>query len=223
MRLIFCLLFYICIFISPVYAEGTIHQKTLDYVLQTPPYTNLSQLTFYLTKPYQDDYEKARAIAYYIASHVAYDEYLYNNGKKTRLQRKKRSPQEILQSKVGVCSDFALLFTTMSQMAGIRARTVNGHVFDVYENTYMVKRSKKPPHAWNYFDYKGRKVLVDTTWMAGGKTGYENYVTEFNHRQAINELKKKDLTYSVDPFYFDFNAKEEKEKFLQLHVSKNKI
>ena len=219
MRFILSALLYAFVVILPVCAEKEIHRETLDYVLQTPNYTNLSQLTRYLVKPYRTDYDKARAIAYYIASHIAYDEYMYNNNKKTKLRVKQRNPQEILQSKVGVCADFASLFTAMCQMAGIRVNTIHGYLFDVTEDLRVNKMHRNTrTHAWNYFEYQRRKVLVDVTGMAQGRTGYEEYVTNAKRRRAVNEIKKQNQTYGVTPFYFDFDEKEEKELYRKAHV-----
>lgn len=218
MRFISLALFYAFIVILPVHAEKEINRETLDYVLQTPNYTNLSQITRYLIKPYRTDYDKARAIAYYIASHIAYDEYLYNNNKKTSLRSKRNNAQDVLQSRVGVCTDFALLFKTMCQMAGIRAYTVHGYLFDVDNNMRVNKMHRDThAHAWNYFDYQRRKILVDVTGMAQGRTGYEEYVTNAKRQRAVNELKKQNKTYGVTPFYFDFNEKEEKELHHKTH------
>ena len=38
-------------------------------------------LARYLTRPYHNDYDKLQAIAYWIASHIAYDGYKYSGGK----------------------------------------------------------------------------------------------------------------------------------------------
>lgn len=223
MRFSFIILCALFCLLTPVYAQSDLHKQTLEHVLNAPNSRTLSSLTYYLTKPYRNDYSKARAIAYYIASHIAYDEYLFNNGKKTPLSTQKRKPDDILQSRVGICSDFALLFTKMCQIAGIRAQTVHGNIFDLDERMRVIHSHNPTQHAWNYFEYRGRKVFVDTTFMAGGTTGYDSYVTDIKHRRAVDKLKKENNTYSVNPYYFDFDPKQEAEQRHKKRVSRTRL
>ena len=62
------------------------------YVNKTPrdKEQTLTSLVSYLIKPLDDDYDKAKAIAFWIAGHINYDEYLYNNGQTTKLIRNYR-------------------------------------------------------------------------------------------------------------------------------------
>ena len=181
----------------------------------------MSGLALYLTKPYENDYDKAKAIAYYVASHIAYDEYLFNNGKKTNLRRYNNQPQKVLQNRAGVCGDYAKLFAALCQKAGIEAYIIHGNVFETDKNMRIIKpRGKETGHAWNYFKYQGHKVFVDVTFMSQGKTGYENYINNFKHRQAINKLKKEDKTYNITPFYFNFSEDEEARQEHKKHVAK---
>ena len=51
-----------------------------SYVDNTPRNVenNIAPLVRYLTKPFNDDYDKAKAIAYWIASRIYYDDFLYS-------------------------------------------------------------------------------------------------------------------------------------------------
>lgn len=221
--LIFCCVFSI---LTPTHAEQYIDEDMLDYTSNVPDRikTNISSLSQYLTKPYTNDYDKAKAIAYYVASHIAYDEYLFNNGKRTKLRRYHNKPQDVLQNKIGVCGDYAKLFTALCQKAGISAYTIHGIVFDVDENMHIIKhRGPANWHAWNYFKYQGRKILVDVTFMSQGKTGYEDYINNFKHRQAVNKLKKEDNIYDITPFYFNFTEEEEVRQKYQKHIAKKML
>ena len=48
------------------------------------PFESGEKIKDFLEKPFDNDYDKAKAIAFWIASHIYYDEYLYNNGGASR-------------------------------------------------------------------------------------------------------------------------------------------
>ena len=69
-----------------------------------------------------------------------------------------RSLLQLLEVRKGVCSEFALLFTTLARAAGIPARVAAGLVY--------VGDDQKAfgPHAWNEVVLDGYWVSVDPTW-----------------------------------------------------------
>ena len=77
---LFCIL---CLFLiaHPIDVNATNYSsKRIErYVNKTPRKyeNNLSSLVSFLVKPLDDDYDKAKAIAFWIASRINYDEYLY--------------------------------------------------------------------------------------------------------------------------------------------------
>lgn len=189
------------------------------YVEETPRQKeeNLYSLVRYLTKPFNDNYDKAQAIAFWIASHINYDEYLFSNGKKTRLLNnyKSQTPQALLKSRAGICIDFAKLFQEMCQKAGIRAGIIRGHAFfiDPKNSLFREKKHHENYHAWNYFIYKSKKIYVDTTWMAEGSLSVSGTTTNLGHKNALKQMKRDNKYHSqtntFDDYYFDFNYKSE--------------
>ena len=229
--LLFLLAF--CVFADFSAAEAVIPGKIRSYVNKIPrsDENNLDTLVAYLTKPYNNDYDKASAIAYWIASRINYDQYMYNKGKPTELLKQKRIAEEknledvqtqpdgdILSTRVGICSDYANLFNRMAQTAGIQAGSVSG---------YISRNPKKPEvdntennrHVWNYFMHNGEKVYVDTTFMATAGLGYTPRITEKRRQESIEKWKKanakKSVVKNVRDFYFDFKYEKERGK---IHV-----
>ena len=92
---------------------------------------NIHVLTRHLIKPLDDDYDKAKMIAFWIASHINYDEYLYNDGQTSKLIKRYdgQDPNQLLSSRVGICGDFAKLFTAMCKQAGIFSGVVHGYAY----------------------------------------------------------------------------------------------
>ena len=196
-------------------------QQIERYVSKTPrkAENNINTLVKYLTHPFDDDFDKAKAIAFWIASRIKYDEYLYNKGGITRLIRNYngQTSQELLKSRVGICGDFALLFKDMCQKAGISAKIVHGYAYPT-NRRISTKEKQNAGHAWNVFKYKSHYIYVDTTFMAKGSTGVSsNYISNYTRQRALNKVKKENKYQSVlsdfDEYYFNFNYKKEiKEK-----------
>ncbi len=194
-------------------------QQIERYVNRTPreDENNLSTLVSYLTKPFDNDYDKAKAIAFWIASRINYDAYLYNNGKMSRLIKNYdgQEPLELLRSRVGICGDFANLFMAMCRKAGVRAYYIKGFAYPAGQSLTATDR-RNSGHAWNSFSYQGEKIYVDTTFMAKGKTAVSGSASQTGRRRALIDVKKdnkrKSQINDFDDFYFDFTYKDEKQK-----------
>jgi len=199
------------------YAKNYSSSQIERYVNKIPRKVenNMNTLVYYLTKPFDDDFDKAKAIAFWIASRIQYDEYLYNNGGTTRLIRNYngQSSSELLKSRVGICGDFALLFKDMCKKAGINAKIVHGYAYPARKRISL-KEKRNSGHAWNIFRYKTKNIYVDTTFMAKGSTGVTGkYISNYTRKKALNQIKKenryKSNIFDFDEYYFDFDYKKE--------------
>lgn len=201
-----------------------------NHAFNTPERYTKSKTTLvsYLTKPYNNDYDKLQSIAYWIASHIAYDSYKYNNGKTN--ERAMQYHYDILEARAGICSDFALLFSEMAQNAGIKnVEYVTGYVL---ENQYTLKRKYRQRefkndngHTWNKVTIDKRSFFVDTTFMAPGSIGNDrksNYVSSFKHKSDIakrTRTHRNEVNTNINEFYWDFTPKDELHKYNRVHVS----
>ena len=214
----FFLVFFLFVFTcNNLYATNYPSSRIKRYAIHTPRKVenDVATLTRYLTEPLDDDYDKAKIIAFWIASHINYDEYLYSNGKTSKLIRKYhgQTPQQLLKSRVGICGDFAELFNEMCKKAGIQSEEVHGYAYP--KKMHLTNRQKRANfgHAWNYFNYRGKKIYVDTTFMAGGVTGTKGGSHDFAHNQALRKIKsdnrRRSKVNNFDERYFDFTYKDE--------------
>lgn len=229
MRLFLMALFFIfnCFYADYATATNYPSSRIKRFATHTPRKVedNISTLVAHLVKPLDDDYDKAKMIAYWIASHINYDEYLYNNGGTTKLIKryKGQSARELLKSRVGICGDFAELFVEMCRKAGIKAYEVQGYAYPA-GHSLTLSQKKSSGHAWNYFKYKNRKILVDTTFMAHGRTGVKGGARNLAHKRALKEIKYdnkyKSQTNDFDEFYFDFDYKKEARQRKYKHEEK---
>ena len=227
--LILSLFFAVYVQTGEVWATNYPSARIKRYVDKTPrdKEQTLASLVHHLTKPLDDDYDKAKAIAFWIAGHINYDEYLYNNGATTKLIKNYRGQDadDLLKSRVGICGDFAELFVEMCKKAGIKAEIVHGYAYPGNKNVSESKLKRSTfGHAWNYFKYKNRKVFVDTTFMAKGSTGVSGRVSNYYHKKALKEVKRdnkyKSQVNDFDDYYFDFDYKDEMHKKRYVHHEK---
>ena len=212
----FLYFFCICFFLS-CKAWADVDNAMLEYALNAPD--SISQdarrLTNYLVKPYKKDYDKLKIIAYWMATHIAYDGYRYDN--ETVYEETNRYKYDILKVKTGVCGDFARLFKEMATLAGVK------NVFYVSGKTYKTEVLKKKykekkgevGHAWNEAVIDGRHFYIDTTWMShmhiGRDAKKKGRKSHLKHKRELKKRRRKETPVSetITDFYFDFSPQEE--------------
>ena len=226
----FFILFLMSFFLlQPISARAKHYSSAkIQHYVTTVPRENenrLNTLAAYLIKPFDNDYDKAKAIAFWIASRINYDEYLYTNGKASRLIKNYdgQTPKDLLKSRVGICADFSNLFNALCKHARIRSATVHGYAYPVGRSLTTTQR-KNSAHAWNYFIYQNNKIYVDTTFMAKGRTGIKGSQNSLNRERAIKNIQrenqKKSQVNEFDEYYFDFEYKDEKKQRHYIHKEK---
>lgn len=143
--------------------------NTLDVYLSSsqPVYwagmDKLDALTKSLTLNLTTDKEKINAIYSYVIENIKYDNNKINNISTDYVPQL----EEILNTKTGICYDYAALFAGMLRSEGIHTKLVKGY-----------KNDMKEYHAWNEVLIDGNWVIVDTTYDA-----------------ALNKLKNKPNMY----------------------------
>lgn len=206
---------YLFILLYPVCAFAVSDSAIRRHAFNTPDRAsdNIGKLTRYLVKPYDNDYDKLKAIAYWIASNIAYDGYKYDGKVNTKMLKYE---YDVLKAKAGICTDFAKLFAEMADIAGVNnVEIVSGYVIntDKYKRKYSKRMIPNVGHAWNKVTLGHREFYVDTTFMAPQRIGYddERRKSTFKHRREIKKRGKLP-TYvdtNIDDYYFDFVPKSE--------------
>lgn len=211
----FCF-FCVCFFLS-FQALAAVDNAVLEHALSAPDSIsqNIRKLTNYLVKPYKKDYDKLKVIAYWMATHIAYDNYRFDNG--TSYEETNGYTYDILKVKTGVCRDFALLFKEMATLAGVKnVSYVSGKTYDtnVLKKKYK-KRKNEVGHAWNEAVIDGRHFYIDTTWMSQLHIGHDekkkSRKSHLKHKRELKQRRRKETPVSknITDFYFDFSPQEE--------------
>ncbi len=106
------------------------------------------------------DAERARAIYRWIADRISYDDAAFNRGRYGLPHA-----QAVLQTRRGVCEDYANLFDALARQAGIASKKIIG--FSKGFSYLVAKNTLEPDHAWNAVYIDSTWQLVDVTWAAG--------------------------------------------------------
>ncbi|MBR3314406.1 MAG: leucine-rich repeat protein [Atopobiaceae bacterium] len=138
------------------------------------------------------DYQKVRAIYYYICGHVAYDS--ANMGKTWP-----RSAYAAMMEGKAVCQGYASLFYRMALQAGIDNRFIKGIVTDDNGGT--------SEHGWNIVNLGGVYYNIDATWDSfNAPYGYKYYLRGSNEftdhawdQTYNNEYSKYNISYTDYP------------------------
>jgi transglutaminase/protease-like cytokinesis protein 3 len=148
-------------------------------------------LSYKLTAPYTTELEKVRAIFRWIAEHIAYHVYIpvwkknapYMNfeGEYDLSQElpplNERISSIVLKKRTAVCDQYARLFKTLCDYAGLCSEIVSG-----YARPDMFRTANKfgTNHTWNAVQIDGQWHLLDVTWASGylsynGKTFIKSF------------------------------------------------
>lgn len=181
----------------------------------------IPELTGKLTMPFRSELHKVRAIFFWIASNIEYD----NEDKEPELYADYPSARENLnetyKSRKGVCSGYSHLFRYMLRLSGIRSMVITGYARNDLKNIYP----KKPNHAWNAVRIEDIWYLFDVTWARDSskrvndfwfKTDPELFV--LNHYPIYRPYTFTQNQYSFEDFcqfpiytrmFFDLNFTDE--------------
>ncbi len=172
------------LFFSSLSLKGQIPEKyeTVDEHARSvePGNASIEQFTNkVLVAGLTDDLSKVRAIYVWITENIAYDcrKFHQQNGSfrvrytsEEDLQKQlaaidQKNLERTLKHRRGVCQDYAFLFNTMCEAAGIESITIKGYV---PSGARMIgQRPETSNHTWNAFSIDGQWHLLDATWGSG--------------------------------------------------------
>ena len=144
----------------------------IDWQVQNIKTATPEKLALALTKNYQSDIEKTRAIFSWITSNIAYKTNRYIRFPKNTLLDEDTGALKPLDERVAitvlergeaVCDGYARLFKTLCEYAGLQAVLIHGYARPGNGSP----SGFKPNHSWNAVQIDGSWHLLDVTWAAG--------------------------------------------------------
>ncbi len=100
--------------------------------------------------------------------------------------------EQILQTRAGVCSEFATLFNALARVAKIPSSIVHGYAFGEY--------NKFESHAWNMIFVNNKWVYVDPTWnlSSGMVSSSHIYIKDNRKEELLLQFKGKGTDIKID-------------------------
>lgn len=148
----------------------------VDAIIKLYPETvnTPQELSKFISRDFQTDDEKVRAIYSWLIHNISYDPKAYkifnyqfkNYAERNKKEAKTRKKiiEYTLQSGKAVCEGYAMTFEKLLQLQGIENYLVRG---DTKTHFKDIGRKFNLNHLWNVITIKGKKYLFDATWGAG--------------------------------------------------------
>lgn len=162
----------------------------IDNQSKTVP-TNLKtaeEITQYLTRNLSSQTDKARAIYIWVAHNIKYD-LVKMNANDVYFNTQELVDEALLKRK-GVCANYAQLFHSCCQSAGLQSYVINGY-------TALEGKVANQSHAWNAIKIGKLFYNIDVTWAAGYLQN-EKYVHSF--RDEFFMIKPAEFIKTHIPF-----------------------
>ena len=117
-----------------------------------------------------DDYEKVRKIAYWVAENVYYNEVAAS----TSVNEETISLETVLETKTATCAGYSNLFSALCNMQDIYCINMRGGTCAaVTTDSFLL--SAPVNHEWNAVKLDGKWVFVDTAWLSNNKYTNNGY------------------------------------------------
>lgn len=189
------LLCFLCISAKGISQKFSAIDTHLESI-RTQNYSNIEQLHNQIVKPYFNEEQKVYAIAKFITNTIEYGE-------------RARKPLNTINSREGVCQDYAELFIALCELSNIENNYVTGDGKTSAQDIGFYSSN----HAWNVVKVNGHYQIYDLTWAAGT---YDDSTNSFNknfNSQYFNANPKEFISN-----HFPDNSKWQ---LLDIPISKN--
>ncbi len=174
---IYCLIIIlIALFSNNVFAQD---YTRVDATIQLYPerFDEVSRFNSFLSRDFNTDEEKVRAIYSWLIKNISYDPEAYKlfnynfKNYRERNQKEERSRKKIidytLKTGKAVCEGYAMTFEKLLTLQGIDNYLIQG---DTKTHFKDIDRDFNLNHMWNAIKIDGSWFLFDATWGAGKYT-----------------------------------------------------
>lgn len=134
-----------------------------------------AEIAKYITDNFKTENEKIRAVFYWTASNISYD--VKNMFAVDITETPQDRILKTLKNKKGICEDYALVFSEIANLAGIKSVVIDGY-------TKQDGKVATLAHAWCAAKIENKWYLFDPTWGSG-------YVNNNKYTRKINNIHFK--------------------------------
>ncbi len=169
-------------------------------------YIDPESLADVLTERAENDLDKAEAIFHWITHNIVYNYKLYEefrSGDRDKIKGKRIRKSEMpehnadkvkrsLKKRNGICEDYALLFKSLCDVAGLESEVIKGYIR--IDPTKL--RSSGEKHVWNVIKIDGKWENIDATYGAGYLDDYNDYVFDYDDNYFLADK----VPFSINHF-----------------------
>jgi hypothetical protein len=187
------ILVLLCIVLSTPGLKAQDPYRRIDALVEkTDSLKSIGALANYINRTYSSEYEKTRAIFYWLTQNISYaPELMYSF---TTSDNRGRLAREVFENKAAVCIGYAALFDTLCKQCGIKSYVVLG----------STRQSFLPAiigHAWNAVRLFDEWQIVDATWGSGVLQN-NRFVKRLNNYYFLPDPKQLISTHlPIDPIW----------------------
>ena len=189
-KVIFCFILFLSFSLQAADLSSiTIYVKNAPEIKK---HEDLESVVKYLMRRYRDDEDIALATLTWIVMNIDYDGYYYQKADKDNKSPRdlsKHIPQQgdIIETRLGVCKDIALLYSEMLKMAKIDSKTIPGCV-GPKNNKHACQEN---PHMWNAVWIDNKWELVDPTYAMGDASVLQNIKTNKHYELSVKKRTRR--------------------------------
>ena len=183
----------------------------MDKEIRNAPYNtvpNINKMTFYVTKNYNTDIEKVRAIYIWITNNIKFDlKKQQNPPKRDKIKCgsisdceqkfKEQIDSEIkktLNRKKGIAEDYARLFARMLDLSDVEGGYISGKT--KLNDRAIGREPRGSNHSWNWAKIDGKVYLFDATLGSGSTDSrFEKFEKAYNELYFMVQPEKMILTH----------------------------
>ena len=142
--------------------------------LHTEILNEIQRLSDEICEDCETDYEKVKAIAYWVAGNICYNQ----TAAETSVNPDTISLETTLKTKATTCAGYSNMFSAMCNMQGIYCVNLRGGTVGKCTSSEYLENIPMN-HEWNAVIIDGEWVFVDTTWLSNNiyleEEGYQKY------------------------------------------------
>ena len=160
------------------------HRNVMEYVMpdadseaRTAVLEQIQYISDSVCNGITDDYDKARALAMWVAQNIYYDYVAFE----TAVTVNTLSLARTLELQRTVCGGYANLYAALCQAQGITCHVVKGTVIQG-GGSFAEGGHEAPSHEWNVVELNGRHIWVDNLWNTTNGYDGEYYFGDQTYR-----------------------------------------
>ena len=176
------------------YCSGFVSTKT-DLELHKSILDKLQSLSDEICSNSNTDYDKVKAIAYYVAENIYYNYVAAEDS----VTAETISIENILNTNTATCAGYSNLFSALCNMQNIYCVNLRGGTFsDYFTSEHLLNAPIN--HEWNAVMIDNKWIFVDTTWLSNNtytENGYE-IADDFDDEYFDMSLEKMSYEHRID-------------------------